>query len=319
MSHRILFITYVHLGDAILNTSILQHFIKKYPQSKITVIGGKSALPIYESYNNVVETIPIIKRKYGMHWLELWFKNLFARWDIVVDCRHSFISLFLFAGKRYYKMSKYVKKTHHFSDRMRYFLNCKNIHYPHVHIHDRYFDKLHTILQDYKNKKFITVAPTTNWLPKTWPIDNFILLLKKIKHNPRFSNIKFLITAAPNEFECCVPLLNALGDDAISIIHEKIMITAAALKTSKMFIGNDSGLMHLASATNTPILALFGATPVNIYSPFVKNKNLIIKAPSYCSEQQDTLLKRKKNFSRNLMASLKVADVYDKFCSFYRN
>ncbi len=300
MTCNILFITYIHLGDAILNTSILQHFIKKYPESKITVIVGKSAAPIYKAYSNVVKIYPIIKKQFGLHWFLLWTQVCTTKWDIVVDCRHSYISLFLNTNKRFYKMNKHVKNTYHFSQRMSYFLNEKNIPYPHVPIKEDLYKKTEKMLNKNDGAEFITIAPTTNWPPKTWPIENYCKLVKKILKHPSFSKIKFIITAAPNEFSKCKPLLDVLKDKAISLINEDIMTTAAALKFSTLFLGNDSGLMHLAAATNTPLIALFGPTPQEIYSPFGCDKSLIINAPL-----------------DKIMSSLTVDEVYRNFYDFY--
>ena len=50
-----------------------------------------------------------------------------------------------------------------------------------------------------KYKKFILVAPCANWIGKTWPIDNFIELLKKFRKNKKFSKSIFIIIGAIDE------------------------------------------------------------------------------------------------------------------------
>jgi ADP-heptose:LPS heptosyltransferase len=42
---------------------------------------------------------------------------------------------------------------------------------------------------------------------------------------------------------------------------------AACLARAVLYVGNDSGLMHLAAATGTPTLGLFGPTPSAEYAP----------------------------------------------------
>jgi ADP-heptose:LPS heptosyltransferase len=42
---------------------------------------------------------------------------------------------------------------------------------------------------------------------------------------------------------------------------------AACLARCTLFVGNDSGLMHLAASAGTPTLGLFGPTPSEVYSP----------------------------------------------------
>ncbi|RYZ39564.1 MAG: lipopolysaccharide heptosyltransferase family protein, partial [Sphingobacteriales bacterium] len=45
----------------------------------------------------------------------------------------------------------------------------------------------------------------------------------------------------------------------------------AVIASSKVFIGADSGIMHLASSVHTPILGLFGVTPPAKYEPYNNN------------------------------------------------
>ncbi|MDQ2805257.1 MAG: hypothetical protein M3Y41_22235, partial [Pseudomonadota bacterium] len=42
---------------------------------------------------------------------------------------------------------------------------------------------------------------------------------------------------------------------------------AACIERAVLYVGNDSGLMHLAAATGTPTLGLFGPTPAAEYAP----------------------------------------------------
>ena len=46
------------------------------------------------------------------------------------------------------------------------------------------------------------------------------------------------------------------------------MTAAAVNPQSALFIGNDTGLMHIAAAAGTPTLGLFGPSPVEQYAPW---------------------------------------------------
>ena len=50
-----------------------------------------------------------------------------------------------------------------------------------------------------KFKKFILVAPCTNWIGKTWPIERFIELIKKLKKEKIFSKSLFVILGSIDE------------------------------------------------------------------------------------------------------------------------
>jgi ADP-heptose:LPS heptosyltransferase len=53
-----------------------------------------------------------------------------------------------------------------------------------------------------------------------------------------------------------------------AVVGEPDLLTvAAALQRTALFIGNDSGLMHMAAAVGVPTLGLFGPSPVARYAP----------------------------------------------------
>jgi len=64
------------------------------------------------------------------------------------------------------------------------------------------------------------------------------------------------------------PVLAALGGRAVDLVGNLSLPEAAAvLARCALFVGNDSGLMHLSAATGTPTLGLFGPSPAGHYAP----------------------------------------------------
>ncbi len=56
------------------------------------------------------------------------------------------------------------------------------------------------------------------------------------------------------------------------------------MKKSKLFIGNDSGLMHLAVASKLSTIALFGPTNDKIYGPVGENCFIIRTEEKYLNK-----------------------------------
>jgi ADP-heptose:LPS heptosyltransferase len=55
----------------------------------------------------------------------------------------------------------------------------------------------------------------------------------------------------------------------IDVAGEVDLLTAyAMLKRARLFIGNDSGLMHMAAAAGAPTLGLFGPSNEAVYGPW---------------------------------------------------
>jgi ADP-heptose:LPS heptosyltransferase len=63
------------------------------------------------------------------------------------------------------------------------------------------------------------------------------------------------------------PLLTALPEAVDLVGRLTLPEVAACLARCAQFVGNDSGLMHLAAAAGTPTLGLFGPTPAHEYAP----------------------------------------------------
>jgi ADP-heptose:LPS heptosyltransferase len=59
------------------------------------------------------------------------------------------------------------------------------------------------------------------------------------------------------------------ADRRIALVAEPDLLTvAASLSRCAAFVGNDSGLSHLAAATGIPTVAAFGATDAQRYAPW---------------------------------------------------
>jgi len=78
------------------------------------------------------------------------------------------------------------------------------------------------------------------------------------------------VLAASHERELAQPVLAAFPSTRrIDLIGRVDLLTAAAvLRRCAMFIGNDTGLMHIAAASGTPTLGLFGPSPAAQYAPW---------------------------------------------------
>ncbi|MBO6802381.1 MAG: glycosyltransferase family 9 protein, partial [Thalassospira sp.] len=86
---RLLFITSNRLGDAVLSTSVLRHYVETYPGIRVTVACGPVAAPIFEAVPNLERIIKMPKQKRGGHWWKLWKSVVLNWWDIIVDLRGS--------------------------------------------------------------------------------------------------------------------------------------------------------------------------------------------------------------------------------------
>jgi len=78
-----------------------------------------------------------------------------------------------------------------------------------------------------------------------------------------------VIFGGPDDHEVAKPVHDALPEaEIIDLTGLGLAETAACLERIRLYVGNDSGLMHMAAAMNTPTLGLFGPSDHRCYAPF---------------------------------------------------
>lgn len=97
----------------------------------------------------------------------------------------------------------------------------------------------------------------SSWPCKLWGLENFRYVLNFFKEKFGFR----IVELGAGD---CKPL----GLDMNLIGQTSIKQAAAILKHCDLFLGVDSGLLHLAAAVKTPIVAVFGCTDPDKVLPF---------------------------------------------------
>ena len=115
----------------------------------------------------------------------------------------------------------------------------------------------------FDDDEYITVAPLPSDIKRSWGINNFKELCKELT-----KSFKVVLLGSMNDKEIL---------DGISKSNNKIINTAGLLKLyevpsviskSKLFIGNDSGLTHIALKFNIPVIAIIGGGNYGKFFPY---------------------------------------------------
>ena len=290
------------IGDSILSTGIIKYFIGKNPNSRLTIIVGPSAAQVYKNFPNVNKLIIINKEKYSLHWLKIWKKCIFFKWDMIIDFRSSLISYFLFRKKSYIYF-KYSNDIHQIQQLTKFF-NLEQIAYPIIYNNENEENIVKKKLLF--NKKYIIIAPGGNWFPKIWPTENYNKLSQILLNDHKDAFI--ILVGSKNEKERFKKNLIKNVDEKriIDIMGENISQTYSFIKRSNLFIGNDSGLMHLSAASNIPTIGLFGPTNDKLYAPF-GDKCFVIRTKENYQDFNNIKIDKNKSY----MHSIKVDDVFE--------
>ncbi len=259
---RILFVTSNRVGDAILSTGLLDHLIRTYPRARITIVCGRVAEGVFARMPNRERTIVLDKLPYGRHWLALWAKVLPHWWDLVVDIRGSALSWMVPTARRAVWRRKPGHKIAELAGVLK--LDPPPLPVAWTAAEDR--DRARLLLPD--GPPIVALGPTANWAPKTWPPERFAALFHALAAGVLPGAIPAIFAGpGPEEAAMAAPLLAALPG-AINLCGRLTLPeVAACFARATLYAGNDSGLMHMAAATGTPTLGLFGPTPAAEYGP----------------------------------------------------
>jgi len=298
---KILFICSNLIGDAILASGAINHFIDKNKRAKLTFVVGPTAAPLLKNYKNIENIIIFKKRKFNLHWLDIFLRIYKTKWDIVVDFRSSVISYILRKNKKY--IFKKYNNIHHIEQlRLSFGFNCSNLFIPNS--------------DDEKNKanerldssfKHIVIFPGGNWPPKLWSVDKYNETMKLLLK--RYDKIKFILVGSLKEKNIFYnQLIKDIKEELIiDLFGYNLTLTSAYMKKSNIFIGNDSGLMHMAVANKLRVISLFGPTDDKLYGPY-GDDNIVIRT----SESLDYFKSLKIDENKSYMNSIKPEIVFQK-------
>lgn len=111
---------------------------------------------------------------------------------------------------------------------------------------------------------------------KLWSIDAYIALGQKL--HALIPNLKISITGTSNESFLAKKFEKQVGGTINLVGKTKVSDLAALMKRADLFIAHDCGVFHIASASNVPIVGLFGPTNHVLTGPYpVKPQHIVIK------------------------------------------
>jgi heptosyltransferase III len=263
----ILFLTATRIGDAVLSTGLLSWLVERYRPARLTIAAGPLPAPLFAAVPGLERIIVIDKRPLSMHWLSLYAAVAARRWDLVVDLRGSAFAWLLRARDR-----RVVDKGDPCEHRVRQLGRLFDLDPPPAPRlwvtaeHDRTAAALLP-----KGAPVLAIGPAANWRGKEWRAERFAdLALRLTAADGILPGAPVAVLAAGHERAQAEPLLAVLpGNQRIDLVGRVDLPTAAAaLRRCGLFIGNDTGLMHMAAAAGTPTLGLFGPSPVERYAPW---------------------------------------------------
>lgn len=114
--------------------------------------------------------------------------------------------------------------------------------------------------------QFAILTPGAGWGAKQWPAARYGELAASLGK----LGLRSLINAAPGEEALAATVVEHSGGAAISLACSLPHLIAFT-RRAQLFIGGDTGPMHLAAALKVPVVALFGPTDPSRNGPYTAN------------------------------------------------
>jgi ADP-heptose:LPS heptosyltransferase len=119
------------------------------------------------------------------------------------------------------------------------------------------------------SRPFVVIHPGSGSPAKNWPADQFALVVDRLASEHGIASV---ILGGPADAAAITVLRDRNSERADApasrtLLDRPLLVLAAIIRRSRGFLGNDSGLSHLAGLLGVPTLALFGPSDPAVWTP----------------------------------------------------
>jgi heptosyltransferase-2 len=292
----ILLIQTAFLGDVILATALIEKLHSYFPESKIDFL-------LRKGNDGVLANNPGINRVLVWDKQQKKYRNLFrllkeirkTRYDLVVNTQRFFATGFLTAFSRAKRTIGFDKNPlsflfsekvnhafegHEVSRNLQLIAGFTSRDFISPRIYPSASDE--EVAAKFINGSFICIAPASVWFTKQYPKELWIEMINDLP-----ADIRVFLLGSKQDIPLCEEIVAGLHDkDLVNILAGKLSITqtAALMKRAQMNFVNDSAPMHIASAINAPVTAVYCSTiPAFGFGPLSDVSFVVEKRePLYC-------------------------------------
>lgn len=274
-SFPVLFITATRIGDAVLSSGLIKRLHDEIPNARFTIVAGPAAAPLFSEVPDLDRVIVFAKARDGSHWFNLWRQVRQRRWGLVVDLRGSGLSRFLHAKRRaVYRKSP--TPMHKVLEAARTLRIEDDPAVPHIFTSPEI--EAHAEELTAGKGPILAIAPAANWIGKTWPMERFSRVAIRLLRTPGpLAGGRLMVLGGARDVAVAQGLKDTVPRGRFLELTGRtdLLTSYACLKRARLFIGNDSGTMHLAAAAGVPTLGLFGPSDERLYTPWGESARIV--------------------------------------------
>lgn len=267
---HILFITLSNIGDAIMTTPTLERLHQLYPAAVIDLVCDPRSRILFEHcpYGGDIFLKEKDKGKKGL-W-QLIRQLRIKRYDLIVDLRTDGLAYLLKAGQRLTKWQRKPYGPHAVEDMISIIdpINPQQIiPPPRLWLPAEAQQTADQLTACLPAGTWLAIGAGANWPPKVWDAKNFARTANRI--DDRCDAV--ILLGGPGDRHYSQQVAEDLQTVSLDLTGKvDLLTTAAVISRCHLFIGNDSGLGHIASAVDVASLSVFGPGNPQRYHPWSK-------------------------------------------------
>ena len=273
------------IGDIILSLPVIDSLRENFPEARLDYLIKEEHEPLVKFHPGIDNVIAFSKKDgfTGLNKLVKKIRN--DRYDLIVDLHGTLRSTYIrwFApglmNRVYRKNSMERNLLKWFQINLlgeaacvcdRYYTALEDFGIarsgkrPKIYIDEASKNTVKDILEIKEKEtdnQYITVAPGASYQTKRWPSKYFTKASLSIAEQ---KGLKVILLGGGSDTGISAEIAASLKESGISVQdltgRLTLLESAAAIDISRVLLTNDSGLMHIADATDTPLVAIFGPT-----------------------------------------------------------
>jgi ADP-heptose:LPS heptosyltransferase len=293
------------IGDLVLTTAMFRALKAAYPDARITVMVKKYAADIVHAnpyidnvviYPGFVKSVMSMRNKFDLIVDPLTgYEAKNALLTYLLSPRYS-VGFDIESRGRFFTFPiERPPEKQHFVESLFKLLRPLNIKMdkkldkPEIFTTDTAcasFDKWR-VETNFKPENFlISIHPGGFYPTQRWPSKYFAALIEKLRAG--YPQSKIILFGAGQEktfiSETYDSIKHIANDNVFVFLDQKLLNVICYIRNSKLFIGNNSGLVHVAAAVNTPTLSTMGPTIPWVWRPYGDpQRNIVLRKDIPCS------------------------------------
>jgi predicted lipopolysaccharide heptosyltransferase III len=285
---KVLVIKLRYIGDVLLTTPVLKNLRVNFPDARLDIMVNAGTEEVLK-HNKDINGVIFVERGSLIRQLAFIRELRQMKYDLVIDVTDSDRSAIIsylsgapirvgynsenrWRGRCYTHVVQANRDKMHTVDYQLVALNLLDIPIKSSELvlllgqEDEIFaDKILTEYRLDNGRPMVLIHPGARWWFKSWPPEYFAKLADVIQNDLK---CHVILAGGPSDQGVVTKIQNLMTTQAVSLVDKTTVLQLAALlKRCQLYIGNDNGIMHVATAVGTPVIAFFGLTNPLLWGP----------------------------------------------------